>query len=352
MLGGREVQIEIMIISKRKQRATGSRGYARREAAAGRNRWCVFLATAVLAATISGLRPTPARAALPQVGGEAAPKFAWVPNLLYGIIDSSNRSALDALYDAAFAAGPALVPELDAAAIADDRTAEFAAQSMAFIGGSQSINALANLLHDPRNLDLRRYYYGALGLAEGPANSQILINAIRHANDEPDRVVTDAAIVALTVRSDPSLLPPLQQTETKITDPVIQGDLANAISIIQTRARYLASRGGQVTARSIQQAIHTYFIPAFQSVPAAARGRNGAQRARATGSGPARRAGFVIQHVEYSPDHDRALARVRFEDGEAIAHYWLVLQKEGSGWEVDTAWLGAERERSGPPGPK
>jgi hypothetical protein len=289
---------------------------------------------------------------LPQAGEQAAQKFSWVPNLLYGIIDSPNENALDALYDAAFAAGPALVPQLDAA-IADDRTAEFAAQSLAFIGGEQAINALAHLVHDPRNLDLRRFYYGALGAMEGPTANDILLNAILNANNEPDRAVTDAAIVALTVRSDLSLVQPLQQAETKLTDPVMQGDLANAISIIQARARYLASRPEQTKPSSIEQAIHTYFIPAMQSVSAAAPEGGGGRRAqsdRVAGSGP--KASFEIQHVEYGPDNERALARVRFEDPEAIAQYWIVLQKQGSSWAMDTAWLGAEQERPASPASK
>jgi len=288
-------------------------------------------------------------ATLNQAGEQPGPKFSWVPNLLYGIIDSPNRNALDALYDAAFAAGPPLVPQL-VAAIADDRTAEFAAQSLAFIGGEQAMNALSSLVHDPRNLDLRRFYYGAMGALEGPPDTQVLIDVIRQANTEPDRAVTDAAIIALTVRSDLSLVIPLQKAGAKITDPVIEDDLANAVSIIQSRARYLASHRAQTQPSSIEQAIRIYFIPAIRSVSAAARHGRAGNRGRTNqvaGSAPS--ASFEIRHVEYGPDHERALARVRFEDPEAIAHYWIVLQKKGSNWAVDTAWLGAEQERPAAP---
>jgi hypothetical protein len=286
---------------------------------------------------------------LTRADEQTGPPFSWVPNLLYGIINSPNQNALDALYDAVFAAGPAVVPQL-AAAIADDRTAEFAAQSLAFIGGSQAVSALANLVHDSRNLDLRRFYYGALGALETPDDEQILINVIGRANAEPDRAVTDAAIVALTVRSDPSLVATLQKTAARLTDPVIQDDLANATSIIQSRAHYLASQRDQTRPTSIEQAVRTYFIPAIRSAsPGAtqARGRNHGQNNRSRR--PASSASFDIRHVEYGPDHKRALAQVTFEDPQAKARYWIVLQKEGSSWVVDTAWLGTEEERTSAP---
>jgi hypothetical protein len=284
---------------------------------------------------------------LPEAGEEPAGKYAWVPDLLYGIISSPNLGALDALYNAVFAAGPAIVPQLKAA-LADDRTAEFAAQSLAFIGSGQAISVLANLVHDPRDLDLRRFYYGALGGLDDPPDNGILLNVIRNANNEPDRSVTDAAIIALTVRSDLSLVAPLKQAEAKLTDPVIQDDLSNAISIIQSRARYLASQPNRAAAGSIEEAVHTYFVPAIQSSSAATEGHSGHRRpqtAHAARSGSTASAKFEVRHVEYNPDKSRALARVIFEDPAAVAHYWIVLQKKGSGWAVDTAWLGAEQEK-------
>jgi hypothetical protein len=286
---------------------------------------------------------------LPEADEQAVQKYSWVPDLLYGIIDSPNLSALDAFYDAAFAAGPALVPPLQTA-LADDRTAEFAAQSLAFIGGDQAIRALAKLVNDPRDLDLRQYYYGALGADEAPGSREILIHEIRDANNEPDRAVTDAAIVALTARSDTDLVAPLEQAEAKLTDPVIQEDLLNAISIIQSRARYLAGHSGPSGSTSIEQALRIYFVPAIQSSAASAAGNHGKSDVATSGSG--RKAGFQIRHLEYSPAKDRALARVIFEDPEAIAHYWIVLQRKGSSWGVDTAWLGAEEEKPESPAAK
>jgi hypothetical protein len=280
---------------------------------------------------------------MPDTAEPAVQNYSWVPDLLYGIIDSPNPSALDALYDAAFAAGPALVPQLQKT-LPDDRTADFAAQSLAFIGGDEAIRVLAKLVNDPRDLDLRQYYYGALGTVRDPAASDILIEKIRKANNEPDRAVTDTAIIALTTRSDINLVAPLEQAEAKLTDPVIQDDVLNAISIIRSRARYLASHPAQRDARSIEQAVHTYFIPALLSSSALGSGTR--QESHAGKSGSAREAGFQIRHIEYSPDKVRALARVTFEDAEAIAHYSIVLQKTGSRWAADTAWLGAEQERS------
>ena len=48
---------------------------------------------------------------------------------------------LHALFHASFAAGPDLVPFLEAS-LKDDRTAEFAAQSLAFIGGDKALKIL------------------------------------------------------------------------------------------------------------------------------------------------------------------------------------------------------------------
>jgi hypothetical protein len=276
---------------------------------------------------------------LPPAGEEPASKNAWVPDLLYGIIDSPNSGALNALYDAAFAAGRPIVPQLEAA-LRDDRTAEFAAQSLAFIGGDQAMKALAGLVHDPRDLDLRRFYYGALGGFDDPQSNGILLNVIRNANHEADRTVTEAAIVALTVRSDQNLMAPLQQAEAKLTDPVIQDDVTNVISIIQGHVRYLSAAHLQNSADSIEAAVHTYFIPAMQASLAAAAGRSPASHAGATR--PARAAKFKIRHVEYNPDKSRALARVTLEASAAAAHYWIVLQKQARGWTIETAWLEEE----------
>src|SRR5579863_4374559 len=163
----------------------------------------------------------------------------WAPELLDAILSSPNPAARQALLDAAFAAGPSIVPQLEAA-LKDDRTAEFAAKSLAFIGGNTALEILAKLVQDPRDLDLRRFFYGALGELQTPESTRILFNTLAGSDAEPDRTVTEAAIVALTVRPDLSLLPPLRQIETKIKDVVIHDDMENASEVIESRARYMA----------------------------------------------------------------------------------------------------------------
>src|SRR5690348_9040918 len=83
----------------------------------------------------------------------------WGPELLYGILNSSNEDAQASLMRATFAAGPAVIPQL-VEALKDDRTAEFAAQALAYIGGEHALPALEKLLTDPRDLSLRRFTYG------------------------------------------------------------------------------------------------------------------------------------------------------------------------------------------------
>ncbi len=126
--------------------------------------------------------------------------------LLDAIERSPNPEAQDALYRAAVAAGPAIIPQLEEA-LKDDRTAEFAAQALAFIGGAQAMQILWKLQSDTRDLSLRRFYYGALGEFDAPEATQTLLAAINRADEEPDRTVTEAAILALTVRSDPNAAP-------------------------------------------------------------------------------------------------------------------------------------------------
>ncbi len=85
----------------------------------------------------------------------------WGPELLYGILSSPNEEAQFGLLRATFAAGPAIIPQLTEA-LKDDRTAEYAAQSMAYIGGEKALPVLGKLLSDPRDFNLRRFTYGAL----------------------------------------------------------------------------------------------------------------------------------------------------------------------------------------------
>lgn len=296
----------------------------------------------------------------------------WAPELLDGILSSANPEASDALYRAVFAAGPAIIPQLEAA-LKDDRTAEFAAQSLAFVGGSQALQILSKLLHDPRDLDLRRFYYGALGEFETREATQALLDAMTRSDTEPDRTVTEAAILALTVRADENLVPILQQAKVKIQDVVIRDDLDNALDVIEGRSRYLASRQGKQPGGSIEEAVRTYFIPALEPLPppappkrplasspstpetgtvAAKSGVSSKQadsrRDRSESKPPEPGVKVSIQALTFAPDKMRALARVVFEDPSALANYDIVLQKQYGNWTIASVWLGSETEKTLP----
>ncbi len=281
----------------------------------------------------------------------------WAPELLDAILSSSNPDGRDALLDATFAAGPTIAPQLEAA-LKDDRTAEFAAQSLAFIGGKRAIETLSKLVADPRDLNLRRFFYGALGEIRTPQATQILLDALARSDAEPDRTVTEAAIIAFTVRSELSLLPPLKQTVAKIKDVVIHDDLDNALEVIEARARYLASPEGKSAGDSIEQAVRTYFIPALEppatpSEPAKPTVKT-SKTVRSTGTPPPQAKSEVsieIQKLTFSPDKTRALAHVVFQDPSAVANYDMVLQKEYGAWIIASVWLGNEMEKT-PPSPK
>lgn len=310
---------------------------------------CAFACLFILAGWAS-LRAAPAQSAQETAEPEAEPQpnYAWAPSLLYDIINSPNAGALDDLYDAAFATGPSMTPEL-IDALKDDRTAEFAAQSLAFIGGRDALTALSKLVNDPRDLDLRRFYYGALGEFNTPQANKILVDVIGNANHEPDRTVTESAIIALTVHSNLSLLPSLKQAEAKLTDPVIQDDLDNALSIIQSRGQYLETLAGKNAGGSIPQAVRVYFMPALESEEAGAQSpaRSPSHSGQSAGRTPdASATGVKIrtQRVIFSPDHTRAMAHVTFKSPAATATYRIVLQKQYGDWTVASVWLGNEEE--------
>jgi hypothetical protein len=272
----------------------------------------------------------------------------WAPDLLYGIWNSPNSQATQSLYFAAFAAGPDLIPDLQAA-LKDDRTAEFAAQSLAFIGGNRAMEILARLSSDPRDLGLKRFFYGALAEVDTPQATQILLDTIAHSDSEPDRTITEVAILALTVRSDAGLVPKLEALKTRVQDPVVRDDLENAGDVISARAKYLASPAGQNPDFSIERAVRTYFIPALD-VPGAdapAKSRTGARGAASHGPSvkpPQPPVSVRIDHLVFSPDKNRALARVIFEVPSALAHYDMVLQKQAGNWRLASVWLGSEEE--------
>jgi hypothetical protein len=201
---------------------------------------------------------------------------------------------------------------------------------------------------------LRRFYYGALGEFDSPEATETLLDVVSRADQEPDRTVTEAAILALTVRSDAKLVPPLREAEKNIKDVVIRLDLENAIEVIERRAKYLAlpetKAGG-----SIEQAVRTYFAPALESAappkstpPAAGPSRGRPQASRSPARPVAQSQPPVkveIQNLTLAPDKTRALARVTFEDASATAFYDIVLQKRYGDWTVASVWLGSEVEK-------
>ena len=315
---------------------------------------------------------------------ESEPPGDWAPELLDTILNSPNADARDALLDAAFAAGPAIVPQLEKALL-DDRTAEFAAQSLAFIGGGKAIEALSNLMQDPRDLNLRRFYYGALAEFEHPQAAKLLLYVVGRGDEEQDRTVTEAAILALTVRSDPSLVAPLKEIHAKLKDIVIKDDVENALDVIQAKARYLASPESRKTSGSIEQAVRTYFIPALEvpsgsgvKKPAASpsttpstatlsAGEHG-RDAPATAAGPSTAPTVTteakpskpaspmvkvdVDSITYSPDRTRALAHVIFDNPSGTAYYDMVLQKQYGNWTLASVWLGSEVEKPMPEPPE
>jgi hypothetical protein len=277
----------------------------------------------------------------------------WGPELLYGILSSPNEEAPYGLLRATFAAGPAMIPQLTAA-LKDDRTAEYAAQSLAFIGGDQSLPNLWNLLSDPRDLNLRRFTYGALAEFDSPQATDILFDAINKSDDEPDRTVTECAVIALTVRTDTSLLPRLLAAEKKLQDVVIRDDLDNARAVIEERAKYLASPEGKKSGGSIESAVRTYFIPALEPPPAPeappaspAKKVMGKAPPAPPVAKPRPLINVEVRSVTLSPDKNRALARVVFEDPTAMAYYDFVLQKRFGNWTLASVWLGPEVEKPG-----
>jgi hypothetical protein len=285
----------------------------------------------------------------------------WAVELLDKLGNSPNAEASDALYRATLAAGPDVIPLLEEA-LKDDRTAEFAAQALAYNGGEKALQILWKLVTDPRDLNLRRFYYGALAEFDSPEATQTLLDVIRRADQEPDRTVTEAAILALTVRSDPKLLDPLREAEGQIKDVVIRLDLENAVEVIERRSKYLATPGNKAGG-SIEQAVRTYFAPALEAAPppeaaqpvapqppsartpSTSSARTPAARPQKKAPPPKPAVDVHILNATLSPDQTRALARVAFEDPSATAYYDIVLQKRYGDWFVASVWLGSEVEK-------
>jgi hypothetical protein len=189
---------------------------------------------------------------------------------------------------------------------------------------------------------LRRFYLGALGEYRDPAVTQLLMNAVAKSDQEPDRTVTQAAVWALTIRSDPGLASDLRADETKILDAVIREDVDNAAEVIEARAHYLASPEGASAGGSIDRAVRTYFIAALlPSTPSS----------HASATKPAEQVKADVRRLIFNPDKTRALAHVTFDDPVGTANYDVVLQKQLGDWHVVSVWLGAEVDKEQPAEP-
>jgi hypothetical protein len=310
---------------------------------------CLYLTTACLAQQPPSAPPEkapPVQAQDNESGeqSEAPLPGDWAAELLDEILSAPNAEAADSLFRATFAAGQSIIPQL-AEALKDDRTAEYAAQSLAFIGGEQAMQALWKLREDKRDLNLRRFYYGALAEYDTDQATQTLFQVINTSDSEPDRTVTEAAILALTVRTDSKVADLIRQAEKKVSDVVIRDDLENALDVIQIRSKYLSTPEGKKAGGSIDAAARTYFIPALQPPPPSP-SDVAAHRAPAKPD-----VKVEIQNLTFSPDRQRALAAVTLEDPSAVAKYDLVLQKRLGNWEVASVWMGAETEKLPPTPP-
>ena len=301
----------------------------------------------------------PTTAAAPALEDEEKPLPGdWAVEVIDAAEHSPNAEARDALYRAAMATGPSIIPQLEEA-LKDDRTAEFAAQALAFIGGEKAIQILWKLQSDKRDLNLRRFYYGALSEFDAPEAAQTLLGVINRADDEPDRTVTEAAVIALTVRSDPKLVAPLREAQARIKDVVIRLDLENAADVIEQRAKYLAAPPAKKTGSSVEEAVRTYFAPALlaseppgTAPPAPAKPTATAPKAAASRAGISKPPAAVeppvkvqIQQLTFAPEKTRVLAHVTFEDPSAVANYDMVVQKRYGEWFIASVWLGSEAEK-------
>ena len=109
---------------------------------------------------------------------------------------------------------------------------------------------------------------------------------------------------------------------------------------------------------SIDSAVRTYFLPALDS-PAAASSPtvvpvNKAPVKTPTAAAahpvkpPAPLVSVEVRSVTFSPDKNRALARVIFQDPTAMAFYDFVLEKRMGNWALASVWLGPEVDKTPP----
>ena len=174
---------------------------------------------------------------------------------------------------------------------------------------------------------------------------------LKQSDKEEDRTVTEAAILAFTVHSDPSLAAKLREVQSQIHDVVIHDDLENAIDVIELRAKFMATPEGKKAGSSIHNAVHSYFMPALQAEPPAPAPAATKATAAKTTPPPASLVKVNIEKVTLSPDKTRALTRVIFEDPTAEVTYDIVLQKQYGEWTVASVWLGDENEKPEPVAP-
>jgi hypothetical protein len=160
--------------------------------------------------------------------------------------------------------------------------------------------------------------------------------------------VTEAAILALTVHSDPGLAAKLRGLQAQIHDVVIHDDLENAIDVIDMRAKLLPTPEGKKIGDSVQSAVRSYFMPALQAEPPAPPAKPAAPKLSAPPPPPVK---VDIKKLTLSPDKNRALTTVVFEDPTAQAYYDIVLQKQYGEWTVASVWLGDEVEKPETPAP-
>jgi hypothetical protein len=164
--------------------------------------------------------------------------------------------------------------------------------------------------------------------------------------------VTECALIALTVRTDTTVLSRLTASEKKLQDVVIRDDLDNARAVIEERAKYLASPEGKKSGGSIEAAVRTYFIPALEPLPSA-EVKTTTPVGKTLGNVPLAPSlpktqssvTVDVRSVTLSPDRNRALARVVFEDPTATAYYDFVLEKRSGNWALASVWLGPEVEK-------
>ena len=253
---------------------------------------------------------------------------------------------------ATFAAGPAIIPQLTEA-LKDDRTAEYAAQSLAFIGGDQALPILWKLLSDPRDLNLRRFTYGALAEFDSPQATDMLFDAINKSDDEPDRTVTECRgdCPYRAHRHDPACPAFSPRRKSFRTWSFATTWTTPARSLKSARSIWRRRKGRNPAAQSSPRCGHISFRhwsrppPRKRRPPLRSAKRPGKCRLRPHCRNTRPLVTVDVRNVTLSPDKNRALARVVFEDPTAMAYYDFVLEKRSGNWALASVWLGPEMEK-------